>query len=104
MRSILRSMAHLVKHRINLPRRTGPLANDEFVKKAYNSPSPNEMVVDTSDYVDVDTENEKEPVAIINPDNLGQDELQIDDEKPLANDCTRAPVPLQLRPRFADLV
>lgn len=97
-------MTHLVKHRITLPRRKRTLANDESVKKAYNSPSPNEMVVDTSDYVDVDTENEKEPVAIINPDNLGQDELQIEDEKPLANDCMKVPGSLQLTGRFADLV
>lgn len=86
MRNIIRLMAHSVKDRFDLPLRHRIHADENSNKKAYNSPSPNEMVVDTSDYVDVDTENEKEPVAIINPDNLGQDEDQIEENRPLAND------------------
>lgn len=86
MRNIIRVMAHSVKDRFDLPMRNRTHADENSTEKAYNSPSPNEMVVDTSDYVDVDTENEKEPVAIINPDNLGQDEDRIDDDRPLAND------------------
>lgn len=86
MRNIIRVMAHLVKDRLELPIRHRTCADESPNEKAYNSPSPNEMVVDTSDYVDVDTENEKEPVAIINPDNLGQDEELVEENRPLAND------------------
>lgn len=89
MRNIIRNMATSVKDRLGLPTRNRTHDADENpLEKAYNSPSPNEMIVDTSDYVDVDTENEKEPVAIINPDNLSQDELQTEEMKPPANDRT----------------
>jgi ubiquitin carboxyl-terminal hydrolase 7 len=52
---------------------------------AYNVPSPNEMVVDTGDYVGVDHDPEKEPVAIISPDSLEQQADQLQD-LPLATD------------------
>jgi hypothetical protein len=55
--------------------------------QAYNVPSPNEMVVDTGDYVGVDHDPEKEPVAIISPDSLEQQADQLQD-LPLANDRT----------------
>ncbi|VUC34971.1 unnamed protein product [Clonostachys rosea] len=54
--------------------------------QAYNNaPSPNEMVVDTGDYLDVDNDPEKDPVAIISPENLDQEADQLQD-LPLAND------------------
>jgi ubiquitin carboxyl-terminal hydrolase 7 len=60
-------------------------ANKERRKQAYNVPSPNEMVVDTGDYVSVEHDPEKDQVAIINPDNLEQEAEQLQD-LPLAND------------------
>ncbi|KAG7118195.1 hypothetical protein HYQ44_005338 [Verticillium longisporum] len=46
--------------------------------------SPSEMVMDTDDYVGIPNESEKEPVAIINPDNDNDiDNLQ---DLPLATD------------------
>lgn len=57
-------------------------------------PSPNEMVMDTGDYVGVDNDPEKDPVAIINPDNLEQEAEQLQD-LPLANDRASTP-PLRL--------
>ena len=53
--------------------------------QSYNLPSPNEMVVDTGDYIGVGSDPEKEPVAIINPDNLENEVEQLQD-LPLAND------------------
>jgi ubiquitin carboxyl-terminal hydrolase 7 len=44
------------------------------------------MVVDTDDYVGAPELTEKEPVAIINPDNLDNDVDQLQD-LPLATDC-----------------
>ena len=66
--------------RLPLRRKTDP--NSQI--QAYNVPSPNEMMVD-SDYVDNDPE--KDPIAIINPDNLDQDE-QLSENSPLATDRT----------------
>lgn len=85
MRNIFRAMAHNLKDRFDIPIRNQPHADENATEKAYNSPSPNEMVVDT-DYVDMDTENEKEPVAIINPDTLGQDDGQPDEDRLSATD------------------
>lgn len=45
------------------------------------------MVVDTADYVGVDNNSEKGPVAIISSDNLEQEADQLQD-LPLANDRT----------------
>lgn len=45
------------------------------------------MVVDTDDYVGVADVSEKEPIAIINPDNLDTDADQLQD-LPLATDGT----------------
>lgn len=58
--------------------------------QAYNVPSPNEMVVDTGDYVGVDNDSEKGPVAIISPDSMEQEADQLQD-LPLANDRTSPP-------------
>lgn len=60
-------------------------ADNSYDTQAYNVPSPNEMVVDTGDYVSHDPE--KEPVAIISPDNLEPEADQLQD-LPLANDRT----------------
>lgn len=55
--------------------------------QAYNNaPSPNEMVVDTGDYLDVDNDPERDPVAIISPENLDQEADQLQD-LPVADDC-----------------
>lgn len=85
MRNIIRTMAHNLRDRFDLPIRNHPHTDENPNDQAYNSPSPNEMVVDT-DYVDMDTENEKEPVAIINPDTLGQDDDQLDENRLSATD------------------
>ena len=72
----------------NLPIRTRPRqtgANHLRRTQAFNSPSPNEMVMDTGDYVGVGNDPEKDPVAIINPDNLDQEADQLQD-LPLATD------------------
>lgn len=61
-------------------------ANRTLRRQNHNVPSP-EMVVDTDDYVGVANEPEKEPVAIINPDNLDQEAEQLQD-LPLATDRT----------------
>ncbi len=63
------------------------VANVSFPLQSYNVPSPNEMEVDTTEYVGDPNIMEKEPVAIINPDNLDQETDQLQD-LPLANDCT----------------
>ncbi|KAL2760507.1 hypothetical protein ACRALDRAFT_1059705 [Sodiomyces alcalophilus JCM 7366] len=47
--------------------------------------SPNEMVVDTDEYVGVTNGSEKESIAIINPDNLDSESDQLQD-LPLATD------------------
>lgn len=60
-------------------------ANSARNRQAYNAPSPNEMVVDAGDYIDVDNDSEKDPVAIISPDHLEQEADQLQD-LPLAND------------------
>jgi hypothetical protein len=47
--------------------------------------SPNDMMVDSDDFVTEQAENEKNDVAIINPDQLGSDVEMAD--KPRADDC-----------------
>jgi hypothetical protein len=59
-----------------------PKANKPENLQAYNAPSPNGMVIDSSDYA-----ANTEPVAIINPNGLEQEADQLQD-LPLANDCT----------------
>ncbi len=67
----------------SLPARFGHRvkANVDNHSQAYNVPSPNEMVVDSADFG-----ADKEPVAIISPDNVEQEADQLQD-LPLANDC-----------------
>lgn len=77
-------------------------ADQEPRKQAYNAPSPNEMVMDTGDYVGVNNDPEKDPVAIINPDNLEQEGDQLQD-LPLANDCASTP-PLRLCAAFPRVI
>ncbi|OAQ77587.1 ubiquitin C-terminal hydrolase [Purpureocillium lilacinum] len=58
-------------------------ANSAPRRQSFNVDSPNEMVVDTDEYVgDV---SEKDPVAIISPDDNGESDQQLQD-LPLAND------------------
>lgn len=52
--------------------------------------SPNEMVVDSSDDYVVPGENDKEPVAIINPESLDADGDQPENVT-LATDCMLLP-------------
>ncbi|POR35949.1 Ubiquitin carboxyl-terminal hydrolase 21 [Tolypocladium paradoxum] len=63
------------------------LADFIYRNQSYNVDSPNEMVVDADDYVGVADAPEKDPVAIISPDNLehGETDQQLQD-LPLAND------------------
>jgi hypothetical protein len=90
---------------LDAPSRRDRRANQERRKQAYNVPSPNEMVVDTGDYVSVEHDPEKDQVAIINPDNLEQEAEQLQD-LPLANDrklpgfhacCASETLPFSLR-------
>ena len=71
-------------HKEDVPRQ---ITNIPIRVQSYNAPSPNEMVVDTDDYVDDTTMQEKDEVAIINPDTLDAEADQLQD-LPLANDCT----------------
>lgn len=57
-----------------------------FSNQSYNNVhSPNEMVVDTGDYVGVANEPDKDPVAIINPDSSETEADQLHD-LPAADD------------------
>lgn len=71
-------------------------ANDAPRKQSYNVPSPNEMVVDSDDYVGVPNAPEKESVAIINPE--GEHEADQLQDLPLANDCAYLPPSSTIRP------
>jgi hypothetical protein len=51
--------------------------------------SPNDMMVDPAEYVDQEDLDEKDDVAIINPDQLGSDGDLPD--KPRADNCTFIP-------------
>lgn len=50
------------------------------------------MVVDTDDYVGVPNLSEKDPVAIINPDNIDEDTEHLQD-LPMADDRTSPRTP-----------
>ena len=52
-------------------------------RQAHNVPSPNEMVMDTDDYVGVGNDPEKDPIAIITPDEPESDQPL---DEPLATD------------------
>lgn len=71
-----------------LPNRSKSKADKLVENQSYNVDSPNEMVVDTDDYVGITNASEKDSVAIINPDGLeqGDSDQQLQD-LPLANDC-----------------
>ncbi|KAL7816955.1 putative ubiquitin hydrolase [Trichoderma aethiopicum] len=55
-------------------------------KQSYNVPSPNEMVVDTDDYVGVPNAPEKESVTMISPEGGAEQEADQLQDLPLAND------------------
>lgn len=76
-----------------LPCRNKFRANKLVENQSYNVDSPNEMVMDTDDYVGVANISEKESVAIINPDGIeqGDSDQQLQD-LPLANDCMSCPI------------
>lgn len=63
-----------------------PRANDTRTQ-SYNVPSPNEMVVDTDDYVGVPNAPEKESVTMISPESGPEHEADQLQDLPLANDC-----------------
>ncbi|CAM1508456.1 Fc.00g053040.m01.CDS01 [Cosmosporella sp. VM-42] len=71
--------------RRELPVRRKPLADSSPHKQSYNVNSPNDMVVDSGDYIGVANEPDKEPVAIINPDSPEHEADQLED-LPMAND------------------
>jgi ubiquitin carboxyl-terminal hydrolase 7 len=75
--------------RSRLPHRQKPKTDIYPKNQSYNVDSPNEMVVDTDEYVGVVNAPEKDSVAIINPDGpeQGDSDQQLQD-LPLANDCT----------------
>jgi ubiquitin carboxyl-terminal hydrolase 7 len=66
-------------------------ANNPPREQSYNIPSPNDMVVDTDDYVGAPNAPEKEHVAIINPDGGVEHEADQLQDLPLANDCAYPP-------------
>jgi hypothetical protein len=49
--------------------------------------SPNDMLVDPDEYVIGPPESEKDDLAVINPDELNNDEADQIPGLPLANDC-----------------
>ena len=82
MASLRRELpARYKKHADRLPR-----------TQSYNVNSPNEMVVDSGDYVGVANEPDKEPVTIINPDSPEGETDQLQD-LPMANDRAYSLVP-----------
>ncbi|KAK7398289.1 ubiquitin-specific protease ubp15 [Neonectria punicea] len=68
-----------------LPVRSRPPANRLRPRQSHDVNSPTDMVMDTDDYVNVANEPDKDPVAIINPDNLEPEADQLQD-LPMAND------------------
>ena len=63
-------------------------SNYSYTQQHYDGDmeSPNDMMVDPAEYVDQEELDEKDDVAIINPDQLGSDgDLP---EKPRADNCT----------------
>lgn len=64
--------------------RSGLNADRRNLLQTHDINSPNDMVMDTDDYIGV--ANEPEKVAIINPDNLEQSEVDQLQDLPMAND------------------
>ena len=69
---------------LQLPHRTSFIANSRNLEQTHDVNSPNDMIMDTDDYIGV--ANEPEKVAIINPDNLEQGEVDQLQDLPMAND------------------
>lgn len=67
-----------------LPLRKKKSTDNRDAEQTHDINSPNDMVMDTDDYIGVADEPEK--VAIINPDNLEQSEVDQLQDLPLAND------------------
>lgn len=67
-----------------LPIRRKKSTDKRDAEQTHDINSPNDMVMDTDDYIGVADEPEK--VAIINPDNLEQSEVDQLQDLPLAND------------------
>lgn len=80
----------MTQSRRELPMRYRRHADRSPRKQSYNVHSPNDMVVDSGDYVGVANEPDKEPVAIINPDSTDGEADQLQD-LPMANDRTFLP-------------
>lgn len=70
-----------------LPNRAKPFANIPSPAQGHDVNSPNDMIMDTDDYVGVANEPDKSPVAIINPDNTEQAEADQLQDGPRADDC-----------------
>ncbi|KAF5005389.1 hypothetical protein FDECE_8153 [Fusarium decemcellulare] len=93
-----------------LPHRTRPSANRRTPRQTHDVHSPNDMVMDTDDYIGV--ANEPEKVAIINPDSLEQGEADQLQDLPRADDhsgdatpskVTRLTVPMALDQAMKEL-
>lgn len=50
--------------------------------------SPNDMLVDPGEYVIGPPESEKDDLAVINPDELNNDDVEQQPGLPLADDCS----------------
>jgi hypothetical protein len=75
-----------------LPLHTKQSTDKRDAEQTHDINSPNDMVMDTDDYIGVADEPEK--VAIINPDNLEQSEVDQLQDMPLANDRAYSIFPL----------
>ncbi|UPK93680.1 hypothetical protein LCI18_004615 [Fusarium solani-melongenae] len=74
----------MASNRRELPHHIRPLADRRTLPQTHDVHSPNDMVMDTDDYISV--ANEPENVAIINPDNLEHGEADQLQDLPMAND------------------
>ena len=70
---------------VSLRSQTRRKANLTAFQQSYDAPSPNEMVVDSSEYVGPDDLSEKEQIAIIEPD--PDHEAEPAPDAPRADDC-----------------
>ena len=65
--------------------------------------SPNDMLVDPDEYV-IPAESGKDDLAVINPDELNNDEVDQMPGLPLADDCQSLKIPRYIELEQADVV
>jgi hypothetical protein len=61
--------------------------------------SPNDMLVDPEEYVIGPPENEKDELAVINPDELNNEDTELSPGLPLADDCASLQITTHGAPR-----